>query len=147
VDLMGTSHLESYGDIAKASNKNNFNSFIGLNYALADGFDDSNHDGFGDRINLDRYTLFTKMKLASENGKQFNLSFKWLYEDRRNVVGDFFTTRAYRLLRRNDAIYGESIKRYSGEVFGSFDLMKDKSLKLDYSLSHHNQNSFYVSDF
>jgi len=25
--------------------------------------------------------------------------------------------------------------------------MKDKSLKLDYSLSHHNQNSFYVSDF
>jgi len=48
------------------------------------------------------------VKLVSEKEKKIILSSKWLYDDRYNGVGDFLTKRVYRLLRGNDAIYGDA---------------------------------------
>ncbi|MEQ8238075.1 MAG: carboxypeptidase-like regulatory domain-containing protein, partial [Cyclobacteriaceae bacterium] len=54
IDIMATSHLESFGNVASAFSKDAVSGFVGFNYAIIDGFDDSNNDGFGDRINLNR---------------------------------------------------------------------------------------------
>ncbi|MEQ8549563.1 MAG: TonB-dependent receptor [Cyclobacteriaceae bacterium] len=147
IDIMATSHLESFGNVASAFSKDAVSGFVGFNYAIIDGFDDSNNDGFGDRINLNRYTLFSKTVFKRKNDLRFTLASKWLYEDRRNGVEDYLVDHAYKSIRGNDSIYGESINTYRGEFFGTLDLLEDQKLKLDYSLSHHNQNSYYGSDF
>ncbi len=60
LDIMGTSHLESFGNISLAPKIGAFNGLIGLNYAYLDDFDDKNVDGFGDNIAMDRISFFTK---------------------------------------------------------------------------------------
>ncbi len=70
---------------------------------------------------------------------------KYYYEDRRNGVEEFMRKRAYRTLRGNDSIYGESIYTHRAEVFGTYDLPLSERFWIDYSFSYHNQNSYYGS--
>ncbi len=145
VDIMGTSHLESFGNLAVAPQIGKSKGFIGLNYAYINDFDDENKDGFGDMINLDRYSFFTKWDIARKSGKKWTLSGKYYYEDRRNGVEEFLENRNYRKLRGSDTVYGESIYTNRAELFGTYELAKH--LKLDYSFSNHLQNSYYGSAF
>lgn len=147
VDIMGTSHLESFGNIAVAPKLGKTSGYIGLNYAYVNDFDDINDDGFGDGINMDRYSLFSKWNIYRKSGKQFTLAGKYYYEDRRNGVEAFLTDRSYRELRGSDEIYGESIYTHRAELFGTYVLNTAANLKLDFSLSDHQQNSYYGSDF
>ena len=147
VDVMGTSHMESFGNLAIAPKLGKTAGFIGYNYAYINNFDDENEDGFSDVINLDRHSVFTKWDIHRNSGKQFTLGGKYYYEDRRNGVEAFLTDRAYRELRGNDSIYGESIYTNRGELFGTYAFNTDNPLKLDFSLSDHQQNSYYGSDF
>jgi outer membrane receptor for ferrienterochelin and colicins len=146
-DIMGTTHLESFGNVAFAPKLGKTAGFVGLNYALIDGFDDRNQDFLNDRINLDRYALFTKWDLHRKSGKKFNLAGKYYYEDRRNGVEAFLNNRNYRHLRGSSEVYGESIYTQRGELFGTYELPTAENLRLDFSLSQHRQDSYYGDAF
>jgi outer membrane receptor for ferrienterochelin and colicins len=147
LDIMGTSHLESFGSIAIAPKLGRARGYVGLNYAYINDFDDDNGDGFGDVANLDRISLFSKWSLERKSGKKFTLAGKYYYEDRRNGVEAFLRERAYRRLRGSDEIYGESIYTNRAEVFGTYEIAGEENLKIDYSFSSHRQDSYYGADF
>lgn len=146
-DVMGTSHSESFGNFSVAPSIGKSNGFLGLNYAYINDFDDENGDGFGDNINLDRISLFTKWNIHRPSKKRFTVSGKYYYEDRRNGVEAFLEDRNYRQLRGSDEIYGESIYTHRFEVFGTYELPTQENLRIDYSLSTHDQDSYYGSDY
>ncbi len=143
VDVMGTSHLESFANISMAPRLGKSKGFIGVNHAYMMGFDDENEDGFNDNINMDRLSLFTKWDIHRKSGKRFDLAAKYYYEDRRNGVEEFLKDRNYQQLRGSDQIYGESIYTRRAEVFGIFELPVLSNTKLNYSLSTHDQDSYY----
>ncbi len=146
-DVMGTSHYESFGNFSVAPSIGKTKGFIGLNYAYINDFDDRNNDGFGDNINLDRISLFSKWNIYRPLGKRFSVSGKYYYEDRRNGVEEFLSDRNYRKLRGNGEIYGESIYTHRFEVFGTYEFPISERIRLDYSLSTHEQDSYYGSDY
>ncbi|WP_436516646.1 TonB-dependent receptor [Ekhidna sp. To15] len=146
-DIMGTSHLESFGNFSLAPKIGKSAGFLGLNYAYINDFDDQNGDGFGDNINLDRISLFTKWDISRPSGKKFMISGKYYYEDRRNGVEEFLEDRNYRTLRGNDQIYGESIYTNRFEIFGTYAFNFAERIRMDYSLSTHEQDSYYGADY
>ncbi|MEO9484862.1 MAG: TonB-dependent receptor [Ekhidna sp.] len=146
-DIMGTSHLESFGNFSFAPKIGKSAGFIGLNYAYINDFDDENGDGFGDNINLDRISLFTKWDINRPSKKKFSISAKYYYEDRRNGVEEFLENRNYRVLRGDDQIYGESIYTNRLEIFGTYAFNFAENMRVDYSLSTHDQDSYYGADF
>lgn len=147
VDIMGTSHMESFGNISTAPKIGKSSGFIGINYAYINDFDDRNGDGFGDMINLDRYSLFTKWNIHRNSNKKFSVAAKYFYEDRRNGVEEFLKDRNYRELRGNDSIYGESIYTNRIELFGTYEFASSENFKVDYSFSQHLQDSYYGADY
>lgn len=146
LDIMGTSHLESFGNIALAPKIGKFNGYVGVNYAYINDFDDNNQDGFGDVVNLDRLSAFTKWSMKRNSNKKFTIAGKYYYEDRRNGMEQYLANRAYRSLRGSDAVYGESIYTNRFELFGTYELATHENLKIDYSFSHHLQDSYYGAD-
>ena len=147
LDIMGTSHLESFGSLTFSPKLKKWNSFIGLNYAYVNNFDDVNGDYFSDIINMDRLSLFSKWSLKRPSGKQFTVFGKYYYEDRRNGVEAYLQDRAYKELRGSDQIYGESIYTNRAELFGTYEFDTELALKLDYSFTTHDQDSYYGSDY
>ena len=145
VDVMGSSHLEGFGNFALSTHKKGVSGFTGLNLAHVNNFVDQNDDGFGDIINFDRYALFSKWVFDLKNDKHFSIAGKLYYEDRRNGVEDYLDAYAYRSIRGNDSIYGESIYTKRAELFGTYELPFD-GVRLDYSFSRHLQDSYYGSD-
>ncbi len=147
IDVMGTSHMESFGNLSFAPKLGKSNGFIGFNYAYINDFDDQNADGFSDNVNLDRLSFFTKWDIARKSGKQFDIAAKYYYEDRRNGVREFLTDRNYLELRGDDQVYGESIFTKRAELFGTYTLPWVSNFNLKYSLSTHDQDSYYGSDY
>lgn len=145
LDIMGTTHMETFGNFSFAPSIGKSNGFIGLNYAYIGDFDDVNNDGLGDMINLDRISLFSKWNIHRPSGRRFTMTGKYFYEDRRNGVEAFLRDKNYRTLRGNDQIYGESIYTNRLELFGTYEFLDN--LRMDYSASTHDQNSFYGADF
>lgn len=146
-DVRATTHLESFGNIAIAPKVGKWNGIVGVDYAYLNNYEDRNEDGFGDVIGMDRVSAFTKWSLKRKNDRRFTVSGKVYYEDRRNGVEEYFKDRAYRHLRGNDSIYGESIYTKRAEVFGTYQLPTSENLRLDYSLSTHFQDSYYGNAF
>ncbi|MEM6736696.1 MAG: TonB-dependent receptor [Bacteroidota bacterium] len=147
IDIMGTSHYESFGNLSLAPKVGNSHGFIGVNYAYINDFKDDNGDGFGDNINLDRVSLFSKWNISRPSEKKFTITGKYYYEDRRNGVEAFLKDRNYRELRGNDEVYGESIYTHRFELFGTYEFDLMEKIKLDYSLSTHDQDSYYGTDY
>ncbi|MCF8462102.1 MAG: TonB-dependent receptor [Flavobacteriales bacterium] len=148
VNLKGTTHGEVFGDIA-ISNQIGKKLFVssGVSGAYVDVYHDDNKDGFGDFIALDRVSVFSKWQLERKERRRASLMVKYYYEDRRNGVPEFVKNRAYRSIRGNDSIYGESIYTHRAEVFGTYDLPTTERFWIDYSFSYHDQNSVYGSNF
>ena len=148
VNLMGTTHGEVFGDIA-ISNQigNKLHVSNGVSVAYIDIYNDDNRDDFGDFVSMDRVSVFSKWELERKENRRFSLMAKYYYEDRRNGVEDYLENRAYRSIRGNDSIYGESIYTHRAEVFGTYDLPTTEKFWVNYSFSYHNQNSVYGSDF
>ena len=146
IDMMGTTLMEHFGNISFTPQIGNNHGFIGANYAYANNYVDNNGDGFGDDIHMDRLSLFTKWDIERKSEKQLTVSGKYYYEDRRNGIEQFVDDRNYRELRGDDQIYGESIYTKRGELFGTYALNTDEHVSIDYSLSTHQQNSFYGAD-
>lgn len=145
-DIMGTSHMESFGNFSIAKTSGKSKGFVGLNYAYINDFDDENGDGFGDNINLDRISLFTKWNIHRKSGKQFTITGKYYYEDRRNGIESYLNDRNYKDLRGSNEIYGESILTHRFEIFGKYELPVSENIHVNYSLSTHDQDSYYGAD-
>lgn len=142
-DIKATTHLESFGNIALSPKIGKWRGIIGVDYAYMNNFEDQNEDGFGDIINLDRVSTFTKWSMQRKDNRKFTISGKYYYEDRRNGVEAYLKDRAYRQIRGNDSIYGESIYTKRAEVFGTYEMPFSEYLRLDYSFSTHDQDSYY----
>ena len=145
-DVMTTTMEEVFANIAFAPKLGRSNGFVGLNVNYVNNYQDINNDGFGAGVNTDLISLFSKFNIFRPSGKTFTMAARYYYEDRRNGVEAFLKDRAYRQLRGNDEIYGESIYTNRVELFGTYALNTSESLKIDYSLSNHLQDSYYGSD-
>ena len=145
-DVMGTTHSEVFANLAIAPRIGVAKGYIGFNYALLPDFEDFNADGFGDAINLDRYSLFTKWEMPIGKATSLTVAGKAYMEDRRNGVETYLADRNYRTLRGNDSIYGESILTDRYELLGTLRFKPSTGLKLDFSLSSHDQDSYYGAD-
>lgn len=146
-DVMGTTNGESFGNLAFAPRLGKWRAYAGADYGYTNKYSDKNGDGFGDFVNLNRLSFFTKWNLERENGKVFSVFGKYYSESRRNGVEEFMRDGAWRRLRGSDELYGESIYTRRGELFGTYELPLEMPLKLDYSLSCHYQDSYYGADY
>lgn len=146
-DLMTSTHEEVFGNLAMAPSIGKSNAYIGLNFGYANHYADNNLDGFGDGVNSDHISIFSKFNVFRPSDKIFSIAAKYYYEDRRNGVEAFLKDRAYKTIRGNDEIYGESIYTNRYELFGTYALDTRANLKIDYSLSNHDQNSYYGDQF
>jgi outer membrane receptor for ferrienterochelin and colicins len=144
IDIMTTTQQEIFGNLSIAPKIGNTSGYIGLNWANSFGFFDANNDFMGDIVNQDQYSLFTKWNISRKSELPLTVSAKYFYEDRRNGVEEFMEGRNYRTLRGNDSIYGESIYTHRFEMLGTYAF--SAVLKLDASVSWHDQNSLYGSD-
>lgn len=148
VNLMGTTHGEVFGDFS-VSNKIGKNLHVtnGVSAAYINIFTDHNDDKVSDFVSLDRVSVFSKWQLDRKENRRFSLMAKYYYEDRRNGVEEYMKNRAYRTIRGNDSLYGESIYTHRAELFGTYELPTSEKFWIDYSFSYHDQNSAYGSDF
>lgn len=146
LDIMGTTHLESFNNLSMAGSFGKFNGMVGISHAYIGAQHDDNGDGFGDVINLDRVSAFAKITMNRPKNRRFSLFARYYYEDRRNGVAEYIKDRNYLKLRGDDQIYGESIFTNRWEVLGTYDLPTEEYFKLDYSFSGHYQDSYYGSD-
>ena len=146
-DLMTSTHEEVFGNFAFAPAIGKSSAYIGVNFGHANHYSDNNLDGFGDGVNSDHVSLFSKFNIYRPSDKIFTIAGKYYYEDRRNGVEAFVKDRAYKTLRGSDEIYGESIYTSRLELFGTYALNTEANLKIDYSFSNHDQNSYYGSEF
>ncbi len=121
-DVMTTTMEEVFANIAFAPELGKSNGYVGLNVNYVNNFQDLNNDGFGDGVNTDVVSLFTKFNIFRPSDKIFTIAAKYYYEDRRNGVEAFLKDRAYRELRGSDEIYGESIYTNRIELFGTYTL-------------------------
>ena len=146
-DIMTSSHEEVFGNIALAPRLGKSNAYIGVNFGYANHYADNNLDGFGDGVNSEHISIFSKLNFYRPSDKLFSLAAKYYYEDRRNGVEAYVKDRAYKTIRGNDQIYGESIYTNRLELFGTYALDTKANLKIDYSLSNHEQDSYYGDQY
>lgn len=146
-DLMTSSHEEVFGNFAMAPRLGKSNAYVGVNFGYANLYEDNNLDGFGDGINSDHISVFSKINFFRPSDKLFSLAAKYYYEDRRNGVEAFVKDRAYKDLRGSDQVYGESIYTNRFELFGTYTFDTKADLKIDYSLSTHDQDSYYGDQY
>ncbi|MCF8255959.1 MAG: TonB-dependent receptor [Flavobacteriales bacterium] len=142
-DVRVSSNLETFANVAWSPRVGKWNGTIGANVGTANIYFDDNKDGFGDVINMERVSAFTKWTMKRKDHRKLQLMGKFYYEDRRNGVEAFVRDRAYRTLRGSDSTYGESIYTYRGELFGTYQLPMKEHLRIDFSGSYHNQDSYY----
>ena len=62
-DVMGTTNGESFGNLAFAPRLGKWRAYAGADYGYANKYSDKNGDGFGDFVNLNRLSFFTKWNL------------------------------------------------------------------------------------
>ncbi len=145
-DIRSTTHREVYGNLGFSVPVGKWSGFVGADYAYVNEFHDEVADGFGDVVGTDRISVFTKWSFDNQDDRPLFLAAKFLYEDRHNGVFEYLDNRAYKRIRGSDAIYGESIFTNRFEFFGTYPMPFSKDLKLDFSFSHHDQDSYYGSD-
>lgn len=146
VDIMGTTHGEHNIEVFGTTKQKAFSTTLTGTYFGMHQFLDENKDGFSDIVNIDRLSLFNKWEFNRKSDKRLNLAAKIYYEDRRNGVEDFMQGNDYKTLRGSETIYGESIYTNRLELFGTYELNTSELMKIDYSLSLHDQDSYYGSD-
>jgi len=147
IDIQGTFLNESFINMALTPKIGKTIGYFGVNWDRKNHYDDFNNDGFGDDINIDRISVFNKWDIHRKSNKQFTISSRYYFEDRRNGVEEFLKNDNYKNLRGSENIYGESIYTYRFELFGKYEFDFVKDLEVNYSYSTHNQNSYYGSDY
>ena len=141
-DVMSTTHGEIFANAALSLSTGKASSYSGVNYSGMHRFIDDNQDGFGDIINIDRLSLFSKWNVPLNKSIEATIAAKYMFEDRRNGLEAFLADPSD--LRGNDESYGESIRTHRLEIFGN--ISGPRNIQMDYSFSSHDQDSYYGSD-
>ena len=138
---------ESFVNLALTPNIGKSYGYFGVNWDRNSNFEDYNNDGFGDDINLTRLSIFNKWNVYRESKKEFIISARYYFEDRRNGVKEYLSNNNYKKIRGDSKIYGESIYTNRFELFGKYEFAFTEGLEMNYSFSKHDQNSYYGSDY
>lgn len=133
-----SSHLENNLDFSYSPTTKGFQTFISGNAFYFDRFLDHNNDNFADATKRQRISLFNKWSIQRPQARRMDFAIKYYFEDR---LGG--TPQYSKELRGSDSIYGESITTNRLEVIGSYELPLEETIRLDYSYSYHNQDSYY----
>lgn len=147
LDIQGTSHKESFTNLAFTPQIGKSFGYFGINWDRKNDYDDYNNDGFGDDINLDRFSIFNKWNIYRNSAKEFIISARYYFEDRRNGIKDYLKNNNYKIIRGDNKIYGESIYTNRFEIFGKYEFAFTEGFELNYSYSKHDQNSYYGADY
>ena len=147
LDVQGTSHKESFINLALTPSIGKSYGYFGINWDRKSDYDDYNNDGFGDDINLGRFSIFNKWKIYRESKKEFIIAARYYFEDRRNGVKEYLTNNNYKKIRGDNKIYGESVYTNRFEIFGKYEFAFTEGFELNYSYSKHDQNSYYGTDY
>lgn len=121
---------------------------LGGNIYMMENFIDRNKDGFSDVVLVKpRVSLFNKWSFKRPENRRFELAAKYYHENRFGGTRDFlgqYTNKANDPFRGNDSIYGETVFTNRLELTGSYQLpVPNQYMRLDFSLSHHDQDSYY----
>ena len=99
LDAQGTSHKESFVNLALTPNIGKSYGYFGVNWDRKSDYDDYNNDGFGDDINLSRFSIFNKWNIYRQSKKEFIISARYYFEDRRNGVKEYLSNNNYKKIR------------------------------------------------
>lgn len=133
-----TSHLENNIDFSYTPDTEGFSTLFSGNGFYFDKFLDQNSDNFADVTKRDKLSLFNKWSLERNKGRKMDLALKYNYENRVGGTSDFRES-----LRGSSTIYGEAIKTHRFEMLGTFELPVEEHIRLDWSYSYHDQDSYY----
>ena len=147
LDTQVVTSNESFVNLALTPNIGKSYGYFGVNWDRNSNFEDYNNDGFGDDINLTRLSIFNKWDVYRESKKEFVISARYYFEDRRNGVKEYLSNNNYKKIRGDSKIYGESIYTNRFELFGKYEFAFTEGFEMNYSFSKHDQNSYYGSDY
>ena len=147
LDTQVITSKESFVNLALTPNIGKSYGYFGVNWDRNSNFEDYNNDGFGDDINLTRLSIFNKWNVYRESKKEFIISARYYFEDRRNGVKEYLSNNNYKKIRGDSKIYGESIYTTRFELFGKYEFAFTEGFEMNYSFSKHDQNSYYGSDY
>ncbi|HKL16496.1 MAG TPA: TonB-dependent receptor [Balneolaceae bacterium] len=133
-----TSHLENNIDFSYTPDTKGFSTLVSGNGFYFDKFLDQNGDSFADATKRDKLSLFNKWSFDRSKGRKMNVALKYNYENRVGGTSDFNES-----LRGSSTVYGEAIKTNRFELLGTYELPIEELVRLDYSYSYHNQDSYY----
>ena len=141
--LNGEAHLSSHGEkdlhLSAARTGKGMSGLLSGNVSRLDAFHDENGDGFSDEPLFTRVALFGKVNVGTEARTLLSVTGKIYGEDRFGGV-EGWTERD----RGSGTVYGESVRTRRGEMIGTLrpGWLGDR-LRADFSLTHHEQDSFY----
>jgi len=137
-DIFATGWGETNIDIGVKGNIGTATTTLGANYFYYDEIIDKNDDGFTDLTLQDRISIFNKWNFKRKSNKAFSIAARFYYEDRWGGENNWDKT-----FRGSDQVYGESIYTARYELLGNYELPIKESVNLTFSLTDHDQNSFY----
>ncbi len=137
-DVFATGWGETSVDFGVKGSIGNATTLLGANYFYYDQIIDKNNDGFTDLTLQDRISIFNKWNFKRKSNKVFSIAARFYYEDRWGGENDWDKT-----FRGGDQIYGESIYTARYELLGNYELPIEESVNLSFSLTDHDQDSFY----
>ena len=139
IDMFATSWHEYNLDIAtKQKTGKKTDLLTGINIYNYQKVKDNNLDHFTDVPLQKRISIFQKLNIHRKKNRLFNLSGRYLNEDRWG--GDIRWNKSY---RGGKLIYGESIYTHRLELMGKYQLPTKEKLNFDFSFVNHHQNSRY----
>lgn len=135
-----SSHMEWNLDLGSSIRINdNVDMTLGINTYYNQLRIDENQDNFTDIPLNKRLTVYNKWVIRRKNYEATSFAFRFYTEDR------FGGTMQWQEKDRGSStVYGESIRTNRFELIGNYQLpIASLPLKLSYSLTYHNQDSFY----
>jgi outer membrane receptor for ferrienterochelin and colicins len=139
LDYYGTSWLENNLDLSvKLKPTKRTDWLIGTNTYYYDHISDINRDNFTDVTLQKRFSLFNKINFNRENGKEFSLGGRYVYEDRWGGQ-----TNWRKEFRGGDSVYGESIFANRAEFIGKYEWPTLEKIFTQFSYNLHDQDSWY----
>lgn len=142
-DVFSTSWLENNIDIgAKYRVGKKVNSLLGINYFNYNTPIDNNKDNFTDITLQDRISVFNKISIERNSGKELSFAGRFFYEDRWG--GEMQWNKSF---RGGTEVYGESIYTNRFELLGKYQLPIVEDITMTFSYTNHKQNSVYGDVF
>ncbi len=137
-DYFGSSWLEHNVDLGYSAKWKKASTLLGVNYFNYSNPEDNNGDNFTDLTLQKRISVFNKWNFKRKDDRLASIAARYIYEDRWG--GEMQWTPEF---RGTDSIYGESIYTKRFEIFGIYQLPMKEIVKLQFSYSNHDQDSYY----